>query len=57
MSVKYVAQRRAIPFSLKELELVAKEHPMDLYHKELMQWAAEEIKTLRAQVKAKESAA
>ena len=43
-------RRRGIPYSLDELLEVIEHHAMDPYHRDLMTWAAKEIKHLQAQV-------
>lgn len=37
-----------IPYSLAEAKLVASQHPMDEYHRELMKWLIGELERHRA---------
>lgn len=39
-----------VPYSITELEIVAKQHNMNIYHKELMEWAIKRIKELESEV-------
>ena len=35
------------PYTLDELKAVISQHAMDIYHRELMKWAVEEIEDLK----------
>ena len=45
-----VMESRGIPYSLSELREVAASHPMDIYHRALMQWAVREIEGLQQRI-------
>jgi len=50
--IRVDARNREIPFTVSELRQVAALHTMDLYHRNLMVWAARTMDALTAALKA-----